>query len=521
MKRKFIRTKKARFGGISALLCVMVLVVAILVNVVVSAVVERYTLYTPMVDELAFDVTEDCYALLETVFDSATPKGGKAPEVKILFCDVEENVKSDESTNYYFYHTVKQIADRFDNVKIECHDIFANPAPVKKYMTMENPLTGEPIETDLHADSIIVVCGDYYRVYAANSFYVYSAEDPENAWAYAGEKKLTAAIMHAVSPEKHVAALLNNHGEIFFDYELLNLLNDAGYTVLYLDLYQDKIPENCDLLISYNPNTDLLTGEQLSDVSEMDILDAFLAEDGNSFLVFLENGTPSLPNFEKYLAEWGVATDYKKNETTGVSYRYMVQDAGGALTSDGYTIYGESMGEMSERFTNAPENPYVVFRNATSLSVTNEGYRDGGNGTYTSLSGNRTLYPLYRSSEDAQCFANGLAVDGGSSILMSVTEQKNESGGSSHVGVVSSVHFATDKYLQSAVYGNSDVLLHLFGKMGIGTTTEGLNVKPFLVENISTVTTSEILTWTLTLTAVPAVVALVTGIVILVKRRRA
>lgn len=521
MKRKFIRTKKARFGGVSALLCIMVLVVAILVNVVVSAVVERYLLYTPMIDQIAFDVTEDCYALLQNVFDAATPKGGEAPVVRILFCDTEQNVKADTSNNYYFYHTVKQIEERFDNVRVECYDIFANPEPVKPYMTMENPLTGESIETELYTDSVIVVCGDYYKVYASNSFYVYSASDPENAWAYAGEKKLTAAMMHAVAPNRHVAALLNNHGEVFFDYELLNLLNDAGYTVLYLDLYQDKIPENCDLLISYNPNTDLLTGEQLSDVSEMDILDEFLAKDGNSFLVFLENGTPKLPNFEKYLGEWGVETDYAKNETTGVSYRYMVQDASGALTSDGYTIYGTSASANAEAFTNAPANPYVVFRNATSLSVTNEGYRDSGNGTYTSMNGKRTLYPLYRSSKNAQCFANGLAVDGGSSILMSVTEQKNESGGTSHVGVVSSVHFVTDKYLQSAVYGNSDVMLHLFGRIGLGTTTEGLNVKPFLVQDISTVTTTEILVWTLTLSIVPAVLALLAGVVILVKHRRA
>ena len=318
MKRKFIRTKKARFGGISALLCAMVLVVAILVNVVVSAVVERYSLNPSMIDAMVFDVTEDCFALLENVFATARGEDGKVPEVKILFCDVEEDVKADSSTNYYFYHTAREIADRFDNVKIECHDIFANPAPVKPYMTMENPLTGEEIETELYEDSIIIVSGDYHHVYGANSFYVYSAEDPENAWAYAGEKKLTSAIMHAISPEKHVAALLNNHGEVFFDYELLNLLNDAGYTVLYLDLYQDEIPENCDLLISYNPNTDLLTGEQLSDVSEMEILDEFLSKDGNSFMVFLENGTPSLPNFEKYLSEWGVATDYSKNEATGI-----------------------------------------------------------------------------------------------------------------------------------------------------------------------------------------------------------
>ncbi len=516
MKRKLIRNKKVRFGTVSAILVIMVVVVAVLMNMVVSAVVDRYELNPSMIEPIAFDVTEDCYSFLDRVFELAK-KEKRNTDVKILFCDVEEKVSAETATTYYTYSTAKELGARYSNITIECLDVFANPEPIKDYTTMKNPLTGEDIELQIYADSVIVVADGYHRVYGASEFFVYGEEDPTTAWAYSGEKKLAAAIMNALSKKERVAGFLNNHGEVFFDYEMINLLTDAGYTVLYFDLYKDPIPENCDLLISYNPNTDLLTKGENSDVSEMEILNDFLKKDGNSFLVFFGNGTPSLPNFEEFLSGWGVETKYDRNEKSGAAYRYMVQDPTGSLTTDGYTIYGDC---INDTFA-TEDNPYVVFRNATALSVSGKGFRSNGEGGYVSTDGRRTVHPLYQSRSAAQSYANGKLVDSGATMLMSITEQNNGGKGASHVGVISSVQFATSRYLQSAVYGNADVLLHLLKELGGGMNTEGLTVKPFSVQNISTITTSEILTWTLCLSIIPAVLITGCAVVILVRRRRA
>ncbi len=519
MKRKLIRNKKVRYGLISALLVVMIVVVAILVNMVASAVVERYSLYTSMVDSAAFDITDDCYTFLDGVFRRAEEQN-RDTSVQILFCNTEEKINSDTSTTYYIYHTADALSKRYpDRIEVKCLDIVANPKPVEPYAVTKNPLTGEDIEITIYSDSIIVVADGYHRVYGASEFFVYSEDDTSTPWAYSGEKKLASAIMNALSGEERMVGFLNNHGETFFDYEMVNLLNDAGYTVVYLDLYKDPIPENCELLISYNPNSDLLTKEQDSDISETDILNAFLAEDGHSFFVFLESGTPSLPNFEGYLAEWGVDTQYDRNEKTGAAYRYMVEDAAESLTTDGYTIYGEAA-EGDDEFVDA-EHDYVVFRNATALAVTGEGYRSNGDGGYVSTDGRRTLHPIYYSRAEARSWANGRVVDDGSAMLMSVTEQSNGGDSTSYVGVVSSVEFATLRYLQSPVYGNADVILHLLEQIGGGMNTEGLSVKPFLVEDISTVTTHQILTWTILLAVIPTVIFTGCGIVILVRRRHA
>ena len=70
MKKRFIRNKKVRHATVAATLTVMVILVAVLANAVLSSVVERYDLYTSLTPTMAFDVTDDCYTLLESRFEA-------------------------------------------------------------------------------------------------------------------------------------------------------------------------------------------------------------------------------------------------------------------------------------------------------------------------------------------------------------------------------------------------------------------------------------------------------------------
>lgn len=514
MKKHFIRNRKVRYGGITVILAILVVTVTVLSNAVFGTLAERYGWYTSMTGTYSYDVTEDCYTLLGDMFASLSAEG-HTPKAEIIFCDTEENLTA-ESTQLYLYETATSLAERYpENITVQCYDIWTNPNTVRNYTTTLNPLTGETVETTIKSTSVIIIAENYHRVYSLEEFYVFEDGNTENLWAYNGEKKLAAGIMHAVDPEEHVVCLTNNHGEIFYDYELLYLLDDAGYTVSYIDLYRQEIPENCDLIISYNPNTDLVEDE-LSDVSEVEILDAFLSKEGNSFWVFLENGTPELPNFEKYLEGWGVDFEY---HTSGErSYRYMVQDPSQSLTSDGYTIYGEAVNEGHSAELMKELGGKVVFKNATAMTSA-QGFVNNGDGSFTKDS--RTMYSLYEGSANAVSWANGSPVDtANNAILMSLTEQRNASG-SSYVGVIASVDFSAEDFLQSAVYGNTDVLLRSFRNVGKTYTPEGLTIKPFASQDISTITTRQMLFWTIGLSVAPALIVSAVAVVILVRRRRA
>ena len=140
MKKRLIRNKKVRYATVAAVLTAMVILVAVLSNVVLSKVVERYSLYTPLTPTFAFDVTEDCYTILEDVFDTCRGQDGTLPEIEVLFCDLEDSVKAEGHENFYLYYTAVALAERFDNVKLKFYDIYINPTPVKLSCYFQNKI---------------------------------------------------------------------------------------------------------------------------------------------------------------------------------------------------------------------------------------------------------------------------------------------------------------------------------------------------------------------------------------------
>ncbi len=515
MKKHFIRNRKVRYGGITAILTVLIVTVTLLANAVFETLASRYSWYTSLNRSFSFEVSENTYTYLEEVF-SASPES----DIEIIFCDLEENILA-SATQRYIFATADDLATHFEGrIKITFRDILSNPTTVKQYATSFNPITGETSTVSISETSVILVADGYHRVYSNQEFFVFKEDDTSQLWAYNGERKLAAGIMRAFLEEIPVACITTNHGEAYYDYEFVYLLDDAGYSVAYIDLLEDEIPENCNLIISYNPHTDLIA-DDITAASETEILDKFLAEDGNSFLVFFDNETPNLPTFESYLAEWGISFAYHTQQVTtkGETYdfRYMVYDSKQSLTSDGYTIYAEPVttGVMADFSTGLVRK--TVFKNATAMKPAPL-YSNNGDGSYTN--GDRTFYSLYQSSDSSVSWAYGKPVSGDNAILMGVTEQ-NRNGATSYVGALSSVEFSTESFLQSAVYGNSDVLMRYFELLGNDNTPEGLAIKPFESTDISTLTTADMLRWTLALSITPAVVISAVAVIILVKRRNA
>ena len=509
MSKRIIRDRRARYGGMTVLLTVLLLTVVVLFNSLFTTLAERYSWYVSLNRTPQYPVTESCYTLLGSVLENGDEK------IEIIFCDTEKNLQTD-ATAKYVYENAKSIAERFsDRISISYHNIWLNPLSVKHFSTTVNPATGEEVETSLKSTNVIITSGDYYRVYDLTEFFVFEGGDTSKLWAYNGEKKLAAGILHAVDPDGAVVGLTNNHGEVFYDYEILFLLDDAGYSIRYFNLYTEEIPENCNLVISYNPNSDLTVQDDKSDVSETEKLEAYLAKPGNAYLVFVETGTPSLPNLEAFLADWGVETLYSKQ--ANFSHRLMVQDATQSLTSDGYTIYGQAAKEGPSAAWVTGLERGVVFQNATALRAAN-GFLSNGDGTYTK--GNRTVYSLFTAGESAVCWANGKPVAGETPTLFALTEQTNGEEKSSFVGVCASADMLSEQFLQSAVHGNTDMMMRLFEAFGKENLPQGLTIKPFNSTDISSVTTAQMWTWTVAMALTPAVVITAVAWIVLAKRRR-
>lgn len=514
MRKHIFRNRKARYASISVILTVLVITVTILTNYVFGMLAKRFEWYTLMLPQPNYDVSENCYAMLDDIYTTLSAQG-VATHTEIIFCNDEKGIVEDQALTY-IYETAKALEERFpEHITVNAYDTRSNPTHVKQYATTVDEETGEEMVVAIAPTSVIITNGNgYHRVYTRDDFYLMRTGD-STFWAYNGDRIISSGIMRAIDPEQPLACVTLNHGESFGSYELIYLLDEAGYSVKPIDLYKDSIPAECELIISYNPTSDLIDDE-LSAVSEINKLEQFLSQPGKTFLAFIGNNSPSLPNYEKYLETWGV--DFSYHTAGKNSYRYMIADQSASLTSDGYTIYGEATETgVAAQMLNGLTRP-AIFKNATAIQNARSFVADG-NGSYRD--GNRTMHALYTGGSGAVSWANGSAIDGAdNAILMSLTEQ-TLTGGTSYVGVIASTEFGSEEMLQSAVYGNPHLMfrtLHLVGKT---FTPEGVTAKPIQAANISMMTTRQMLTWTILLTAIPAIAATACGVVILVRRRRA
>lgn len=502
MARKY-SGKARRFGTVTMLLTVLTVAIAILANGIVTKLALRYGWYIRMTPTTSFPVTEACYDYLDRyVMDSVSTE----EPIRVIFCDEEENIRS-SSTQAYVLTTAEELAERYPGkVSIEYLNVWEHPSAARAY--------GVKAST-----SVVVAQGERYRTCTLQDFFVFSVDDSETPVAYNGEKRMAVAMKAVLSDDAPVCYFTLNHGESVSDYSLMYAATDAGYTVSYLDSLSFDIPEDCALLISYNPVQDFADVDSVTGFSEIDKLNTYLAS-GGKMMVFVSADTfaaGSFSNLESFLSDWGVTFDHSKG-ASGVEECYSIRDTAHSLSTDGYTILGKvadtgRAGEMMRQVTGT-----VRLANATGISPA-EGWSVSGNEW---SNGSRTAYALLRSYPGAEAWAGGRAVarteEGFNLITLT---QAGENGSAGSLLVCSSVDYAKEASMQSGVYDNETLLLASVEAMGKTDTPMHLTSQPISDNSIHILTTATARRLTIVLAAVPAGLSLVTGLVVLIRRRTA
>ena len=491
-------SKKAlRHGGVTVALTVLVVLAIILLNASVTSLAMRYGWFVNMNPTLLYPVTDTCFDYLDTY---VIPDAKE--DIRIIFCDEEENIRG-EYTQSFVLNTAEELAARYpDTITIEYLNVWENPKAARAW--------GVTAST-----SVVVASGDAHRVCTLRDFFLFPVNDTENPVAYTGEKRFAVAMKAVVSPDAPVAYFTMNHGEAMEDYSLLYAVTDAGYMVSYLDALSFDIPADCGLLISYNPARDFTAVDGVSGVSEIDKLDAYLQK-GGKFMCFVSADTFAAGGFdhlEGYLSQWGVTFEHDTG-AEGVEECFAIRDTAHSLTTDGYTLVGNipAAGQGSQIMSDL--NGTLRISNATAITVA-EGFT-ASNGDYTS--GTRTLSPLLRSYAGAEAWAGGRPVDRTSEGYNLVTLTRDASTNAS-VLVCSSTEFATEATLQSGVYDNGPFLLTAMEAMGKEEVPVGLKAQPFADDTIHILTTAQARNITIALVAVPVLVVLAVGLIVLIRRK--
>ena len=472
-------------------------------------------------------------------FESEKELYNENVKVKIIFCDLRDNLEANETQNMVL-NTALDLQEKFpEYISVEYIDIWNNYTAVQKYKTTSY--------STISSTNVIVESGSEFRIISLRNFYSFNTSADETPWGYNGEKVMVSAILAVSQAESPIACVTINHTETFTDYQLFYTLETAGYKVETIDLAYQEIPDDCRLVVIYNPQEDFMQADGISEISEIEKLDRYLNGLSCSMMVFVNANTPKLPNLEEYLEEWGVTINRYTNNL-GETYNYTVkEDASVALSTDGYTFQGTyvTKGLGASLTSTLLENAYpptVVFKNATSLGYSPLytqsyyiNYDDPEDetdeywlGSYYSNGNERSVYDVFTTTDNAIAMANGSAVKTLSTEykfqrLVTLTRETrmidNENADYAHVMVCASTDFATEKLLGSAVYGNQDVILSAARGMGKEFVAVDLKIKPFASTEISEMTTQSKTAYTTVLATVPTVIVIGLGVFVLVRRK--
>ena len=291
-----------------------------------------------------------------------------------------------------------------------------------------------------------------------------------------------------------------------------------------------------------------MVADGISPVDEIEKLDKFL-DATNSLMVFMSPESPVLSNLEEYLEEWGIIFDRYTDNVTDITYPKLISDSSNAAVGDvsGYTIFSEYVTEgmgatITDNMRDVQVPPPVVFKNAMPITFSplyeltrNENGEDATKSynyaSYYVDGVRRSIFDVFTTSSEAVAYANGSIVSRATEneplklMTVSVEERETQESNystvneSSYVIACASTEFLSHTLLDASSYGNNDVLLSACRAIGQEPVPVGLDPKPFADSTIDTITSKAATTYTVVLTIVPAVIALVVGIVIITRRK--
>ncbi|MBQ8341468.1 MAG: GldG family protein [Clostridia bacterium] len=534
-----LRNKKFRYGSVSVALTVVIIVAVILLNAIVTALVHKNELYLDM-------TAENVFTLSDSAKDYLSPIAEKERRVKIIFCAAEDEIESDPYT-YYAYHTAKDIREYLGDecVELEFVDIIKNPTKLKPYFTGES--TSPNAYAIILAGQVKDEAGNwkdaYTQVYSATSLFY--GDSQGNVIGYNGEQRLVSGILTVTQTEQPIVCFTTNHGETTPAGTAFKvLLEDCGFKVQTIDLWNEEIPEDCTLVVINNPDSDFNAVSEYSKVSEITKLEKFLDEK-KALMVFLDSETGSdsglngkLPNLEDFLAQWGIGLSRQTDDSGIVSSCYMIEERSedkiSSVVNVGTYIKGGLGRSINAKLLAREVQPTVLFPQPAALINTYRDYDSTTDSTSgveytvyksdTNMNGRR-CYDVFTSSVGATAMLNGKeAALSGPFSYMKITQETHEAPETakgeaySYVLACSSTQFVADGALVGQ-YGNHTVLTRACHEMGASAVSVSLDAKYFTDTTIETITVGAINTYTVVLTVIPALAVFVTGIVIMVRRK--
>lgn len=555
--------RKIRYGGTSIAIVALVIAAVIAINAIATLLTDKFMWYGDMTPELKFTISEECFELIgeetnngkssaiemvkkfrqeNAAYNKANPTAEKKNEnekIKIIFL-YEEDIAA--QTDGYIYNNAKELQAKFpDYIELEFTDAMKNPKRFEKYLSSN--------ADTIDFNSVIVEFGGSHKIDNFKNFYVYDNTQGQ-PYQYNAERRFAAHLLAVTRAQMPLACWTYNHGETFptapgynlesATYPFLQSLEEAGFEVRAIDLEKEEIPEECKLLITYNPRRDFVD-TTFDKKGELKKLDNFLSA-GKSYMVFLDSTAGKLSNLESFLDEWGLSVRRQTNNNEPI----IAKDSANALLGNSSAIYTDyAQNDLMSGWAENLSDP-VIFENAMVLEYSkdykqlfetlgtdaNKSFSYGYNDAYPPQG--RIVYPMFYTRDTAMGYASGESVVNSTAtdplMLMAVSTQtyyeedqmgdiKKSLPYAATVVLCGTTEFGSAEYLYSDAYGNQNMLLSISQISGNEPIPTNLTPKDFANYTIESISARAATIYTVVLTLAPIAITSLAGVIVLVRRK--
>ena len=272
---KIKRNKIAfRGGSYSLILTVIVLAIAIVINVFVSALPVNLTKYDISSSKL-YSITSNTKAVVNALEDDITTYW-------IVQSGEEDTI-------------IENLLGKYDSLSNHIEIVKKNP---DIFPTFADQYTDETVQNN----SLVVECGERSRFISYDNIYLQEADvytySPNTS--FDGEGVITSAIDYVTSEELPQMYVLEGHGELELPPTFSDKIEKENIEINTFSLLNvDSIPEEADCILIYGPTSDI-------SVEEKDLLASYISEGGKLLVMAGTTEDGILENLYSLLSDYQV-----------------------------------------------------------------------------------------------------------------------------------------------------------------------------------------------------------------------
>lgn len=477
--RNIFKSQKFKYGSISTLVTIGFISIVVILNIIVSLIIQKFPLELDLTKNKIFKLTEPSINYVKDITE----------DVKVEVLAEEKAFK--EANQYYSQASI--VIDQYvkynDKIKVSYVDLYKNPDIASKYSSL-NVAYGD----------IVVSSGERTQsVTAYDLFNIEQSQQGSYITSSKAEQAMTGAIMHVLDKNPKKVSVLSGQSEEDIS-GLTDLLKRNSYDVITQNILTEQIDKNVDIVIISSPTKDY-TDDQLKKVED------FLHNDGNlnKTLIYLSSQyQKSLPKLEEFLAEWGIKVENSIIFETDpkqiyISPFFSIQN-----------IVDESLIKDSKDFST------IISPSSRPLSAL---FEASGNITTTQLlKSNFTsaLRPL--ELPEGWTINDAQKGDYSTIILSTKTDSNLDNEKKSNILAIGSAEFFNSDLLSSTAIGNADYSLSVINNI-VGKK-ENIKIVSKDVAGLQLgMSATEIIVLTIIFMFIIPIVVIIIGIVIWIRRR--